>query len=184
MLVEQAAEHFPIVDADFELRERRARSQVDPLHHVVDDQSGFDVGDDGFGADGVEIALHELAVAPGLRVFAPPHFSVMVALERNRQFGQVLRRVPGQRNGQVEAQSDVPATVVFEFVELLVGFLAAFSEQNIEVFQRRRVNRAETVGAVNTDGRFDEAFAGQHDVRQKIAKTFERARRDHFVVDG
>ena len=127
------------------------------------------------GADRVEVALHELAVAAALRVLAAPHGGDVVALERRAQLADVLGGEAGQRHGEVEPQADVAAAVVLEAVELLVGFRAALAEQDFEVLQRRRVDRAEAVGAKDAPRGVDDLLARHHRLRQIVAEALERA---------
>jgi len=67
--------------------------------------------------------------------------------------------------------------VIGELVELLIGFGSAFSLQNFKVFQSGGVDGTKAVGAKDLGCRFDESFSWQHQVRQEVSKTFERARR-------
>ena len=62
-LFEQAVEHQAVVDANLEALE------AEGTHQVVDDQGHLDVGGVGGGADGVEVALPEFAVAAVRRAF-------------------------------------------------------------------------------------------------------------------
>ena len=134
------------------------------------------------GADGVEIALHELAVAAALGVLAAPDGGDVVALERRAQLVDVLRGEAGQRHRQVETQPDPAAAVVLELVELLVGLFAPFAGQDFQIFQGRRVDGAEAVGAIDPPGGVDEPLAGNHHLRQIIAETFERAGNDALWI--
>ena len=97
---QQAREHHAVVDADREVGE------TDRPEQIVDHQRGFDVGGDRAGADGVEIALHELAVAAALRVFAAPDRGDVVSLERHAQLVGVLRRRsgPAAPSGRIAAR--------------------------------------------------------------------------------
>ena len=141
----------------------------------ADNEDHFSVGSDVFGADRVEIALHEFAEAAALRVLAAPDCGDMIALERRAEFVDVLRGEASQRNGEVEAEADVAAAVVLKAVELLVGFRAAFAQEDFEVFQRRRIDRAEAVRAKYAAGRIDDLLARQHGLRQIVAEAFQRA---------
>ena len=60
----------------------------------------------------------------------------------------------------------------------LSDLLAALAEQDFGVFQGRRVDGGEAVGAIDPAGLFQQAFARNHQVRKIIAKAFERPRRD------
>ena len=87
----------------------------------------------------------------------------------------------GQRHGEIEPHRHRPAARVGEAIHLLFRFAAPLADQDFFVFQRRRVDRAETVGAINPPGRFDQPFARNHRLGQIIAKSLERARFDHGV---
>ena len=113
-------------------------------------------------ADRVEVALHELAVAAALRVLAAPHGGDVVPLERRAELADVLGGKAGQRHGEIEPQADVAAAVVLEAVELLVGLRAAFAEEDFEVLERRRVDRAEAVRAEHAPRGVDDPLARQH----------------------
>ena len=122
-------------------------AEAELAEEVVDDQDRLDVGGDGAGADGVEVALHELAVAAALRVLAPPDRGDVIAFQGHAQLADVLGGEAGQRHRQVEAQPDPAAAVVLKLVKLLVGLLAPFAGEDLQVFQGRRVDGHEAVGA-------------------------------------
>ncbi len=148
----------------------------------MDHQGGLDVRGGGAGADGIEVALHELAEAAGLRPLAPPDRGDVVALEGRAQLVDVLRGEAGQRHGEIEPQPDPALALVLELVDLLVGFFAAFAGENFQVFQRRRVDGAEAVGAIDPPRRFHEPLAGDHRFRQVVAEALEGAGGDKGVV--
>ena len=109
----------------------------------------------------------------------------VIALERRAQLADVLRREAGQRHRQIEPQPDPALAVVLELVELLVGLLAPLAGEDFQIFQRRRVDRAEAVGAIDAPRRVDQPLARNHRLGQIIAKALERARLDAFdVVHG
>ena len=96
----------------------------------------------------------------------------------------MLSGEPGQRHREVEPHAHVPAAVVLELVELLVGFRAPFAQQNLQVFQRRRIDRAEPVGAKHAPRRVDDPLARQHGFRQVIAEALQGARLDAIDAHG
>ena len=148
-------------------------------------QGRFDVGRDRMGADRVEIALHEFTIAATLRVLAPPDGGDVVALKRRAERADVLGGKAGQGDGQIEPQPYGPAAVILEFVELLVGLFAPFAGEDFQVFQRRRVDRAEAIRPINAPGRLDQPLARNHRFRQVIAEPFERAGLDQLgLVQG
>ena len=169
MPLQQPGEQHAVVQADGEI------ADADRPQQVVDHQGRLDVGGRRAGADGVEVALHELAEAAGLRPFAAPHGGDVIALEGRAQFVDVLRGKTGQRHGEIEPQPDPPPAMILELVDLLVGLLAALAGEDFQVLQGRRVDGAEAVGAIDPPGRFHEAFAGNHHLRQIIAEALQGA---------
>ena len=121
--------------------------------------------------------LDELAVAAALRVLATPDLADLVALEGQGQLAGVRGHEAGERHGQVEAQRHPPSAVVGEPVDLLVGLVAALAEQDLRVLERRRVDRAEAVGAVDGPRRVHR-LARQHDVGQVVAEALQHPRFD------
>ncbi len=106
---------------------KRVNADVD--ERVVHKLEYFEIGRYAVGADGVEIALHELPVAPPLSVFAPPNLRDVVALERKSELRCVLRDKTRKRNGQIKSQRDVTIPMVVEPIDLLVRFPSAFPEE-------------------------------------------------------
>ncbi len=166
---QQAGEHHAVVDVD------REPLEADGPQQVVDDEDRFGVGGDRAGADRIEIALHEFAVAAALRVLAAPHGGDVVALERRAQLADVLGGEAGQRHGEVEPQADIAAAVVLEPIELLIGFRAPLAEQHVEVLECRRIDRAEPVRAEHAPRDIDNLLARQHGLRQIVAEALQGA---------
>ena len=104
-LFEQAVEHQAIVDANLETLE------ADGAHQVVNDQRRLDVAGVGRGADGVEVALPEFAIAAMSGVLAAPDRAHVIALERRAELADVLGGEAGERHGQIEAQGHVAAAI-------------------------------------------------------------------------
>ena len=134
----------------------------------------------GRGADGVEVALPELAEAAGLRRLAAPDRAHVIALERRAELADVLGGEAGERHRQVEAQGHVAAAVVREAVELPLNLRlrAHLAEQDFRVFQGRRVDRREAVGAIDRARLFQQRFARNHQLRRIIAEALQRPRLD------
>jgi len=166
-LLQQTIQDEPIVDSDVETLES------DLLHQIVDDQQRLNVCGVGVRSNGVEVALHEFAVATFLSVLAAPDLADVIPLEGSAQFPGVLSRESGQRDRQVKPQGDVAVAVIGKAVKLLVRFVAAFAEQNLRVFQRGSVDRAESVAAVHSLSRFDQLLASDHGVGQVIPKSLQ-----------
>ena len=55
----------------------------------------------------------------------------------------------------------------------------ALAEQDLGVFQGRRVDRREAVGAIDPPGLLEQTFARDHQVGQIIAESSQGARLDH-----
>jgi hypothetical protein len=155
-----------VVHADRELLDAECHEQI------IDYQHHLDVGRDLRHADRIEIALHELAIPSGLRVLAAPHRGNVVPLERQPQLLRMLGDEPRQRHGEIEPQAHVAAAVILKAVELLVGFLAPFAGEDLEVLKRRRVDRPESIGAIDPPRRLDDPLPRHHRLGKIIAKTF------------
>ena len=108
-------------------------------------QHRLEIGHRAGGADGVEVALHELAVAAPLGILTPPDSRQVVPLEGCAEAGDVLGCKTGKRYGQVEPHTNIPSPVVGEPVELLVGFFTALASEDLEVLKRRGVDRGKAV---------------------------------------
>ena len=177
-LGQHAVEHQSVADVDGEPLEAEGGQQVG------DDQGHLDVGRVGRGADRVEVALEELAVATPLGVLAPPHRGQVVALERGADGSQVLGGEAGEGNGEVEAEGDVPAAVVGEAEQLLVGLLAALAHQHLGVLQRRGVDGDEAVAAVDGPGPLEQPLAGDGQRRGIVPEALQGAGLDEGCGHG
>ena len=173
---EHAAEHAAVVDPD------REPLHTDRRQEVVDHEHHLQIGHGARGADRVEVALHELAIPAPLGVLAPPDHGHVIPLERQAEFVDVLGGEPGEGHGQVEPHPHLAATVVGEPVELLVGLLAPLAGEDLEVFERRRVDRREAVGAVDAAGDVEHPLPGEGLGREMVAEAFERAGLDHHRI--
>jgi len=137
--LQQAVQHAAVVDAD------RKTVETDRAHQVVDHQHRLDVGRDAARADRVKVALHELAIAAALGVFAAPHRGDVVAFERRAQLADVLGHEASQRHRQIEPHADLAPTMILEPVQLAVRLVAALAGQHFQVLQRRRIDGTEAV---------------------------------------
>ena len=167
---EKTVEDQAVVDAHLEALETQGP------HQVVNDQGRLDVGGVGRRADGVEIALPELAVAALSRVLAAPHWPHVIALEGRIQILDVHGGETRKRDGEIEAQSHVAVAVVAETVNEAIRFLTAFSQENFRVFQGGGVNRGIAVGAINLAGLLQKMLARDHQLRQIVPKSFKSFR--------
>src|SRR5688572_19064925 len=98
----------------------RESFKADRPQEIVHDEHGLGVGRNTAGADRIEIALHELAVAAALRVLAPPYGGNVVALEWRAERADVLCGKAGQGHGEIESQTDIATAMVLETIQLLV----------------------------------------------------------------
>ena len=96
--------------------------------------------------------------------------------------GAVLRDKPRQWHRQIESHAHLPAAVVLEPVELLVGLVAPFTRENLQVFQGWRIDWGKAIAAIHAAGRVDEPLARNHRLGKVIAKALERARFDSFHI--
>jgi hypothetical protein len=94
----------------------------------------------------------------------------VVSFKRRSERRDVLRGEAGQRHCEVEPHADLPAAVVLEAVELLVGLHAAFAQQDFQVLEGGRIDRAEAVGAKCLPRGIDNLLARQHGFRQIVAE--------------
>ena len=100
--VEDAVEQFAVVDANDEIGSGNAKFP----QGTAQDRADFGVRRRRRGADGVEIALVELAEAARARfLLAAEHRAELVAAERRGQIG-VGGDDPGKRRREVVAQGD------------------------------------------------------------------------------
>ena len=67
----------------------------------------FDLGERARLPDDVDVALDELAVSTLLRSLRPPDRRDLDGAEHARQLGSVARVEASERNGEIEAQSEV-----------------------------------------------------------------------------
>ena len=146
----------------------------------MNDEQRLDVGGVGVGADGVEVALDELAIPTALGVLTAPDGSDVITLERRSNLSQVLRCKACERHGQVEPHRHVAVAAVLELEELLVGFLAPFAGQNLGILQGGSVDRAEAIAAEDAPRGLHQPLAHEHGFGQVIAEAFERARSDKW----
>ena len=173
---EQTGEDASIVDPNREPLESECTEQI------VNDERGLGVHRGANLADRVEVALHELSIAPPLGVLAAPNRADLIALERNAERSDVLGRETCERDRQIESHPDVAPATVGEAVHLLVRLCAALAEQDLGEFERRCVDRTEPVAPVDTLGGVDEPLARDHRGGQEVAEALEGPRLNEGVV--
>ena len=94
----------------------------------------------------------------------------------------VLGGEPREGHGEIEPHAHLPAAMVGEAVHLLVGLLASLAGEDLEVLERRRVDRGEAVGPVHPPGDVEDSLAGQGLRRQVITEALQGARFDHEAL--
>ena len=91
----------PVVDAD------RAAAEAERVERRDGRGEQLQLGELAGLADDVDVALHELAVAPLLRALRSPHRRDLDGAEHGRQRGSMRRVEPRERNREVVAQAEV-----------------------------------------------------------------------------
>ena len=106
-------------------------------------------------ADGVDVALIELAEAPARRPVGPPHRLHLIPLEILGQLRLVVGDDARQRHREVVAQRQVRFAAGLVLAALqdleneLVAFVAVLAQQRLEVLHRGRLDRLEAVALVD-----------------------------------
>ena len=155
----QRDQELAVVDLDLE-----------PLESELE-KSGVGNGDDlgirqgGAGADDIGVALVELAVAAPLGTLGAPDFVYLVALERPAEI-LVHREHPGQRHGQVVAQSDLALAAIKESIEEGIGLFAGLAGEGLGVLEGRRGEGLEAEPLEHVGGGSNDALGEAHPVRQ------------------
>ena len=135
-------------------------------HRFVHDRHHFEVRRCGVDPDHVEVDLNELPVPAPLGVLPSPDLGHVVALEGQVQLLGMGGHEAGEGHGEVEAQRHIPPAVIEKAVDLLVRLPAAFAEENLGVFEGRRVDRdeagpAEDPGQCGLDFLLEQLGAGK-----------------------
>ena len=165
----QGGEELAVVDLD------RRLGKPDRRQRLGHDGDRFGVGELARAADDVGVALPELAEAAPLRLLGPPDRGDVVALERQDDLVLVHRHHARQGHGQVVAHPDLAAAGVLEAVHQLL-VLAGLAGQDLQVLQRRRVERLEAVALEDLAEGADDALAQDHLRRQVVAESLEDLR--------
>ncbi len=138
-LLQQAVEDLAIVERDGK-RGHAGRGQG-----VVDHLCGLRVGHRALGADGVEVALHELAEPPLRGPFAAEDRADRVPLEGDAQLVDVPGNKSGEGDGQVEPEGELPRLTPLvghleDLAEDLVG-AGPLAGQDVHALDVRRLDR-------------------------------------------
>src|SRR5205085_6914937 len=103
----------------------------------------------------VHVALIELAEASARWPVGAPDGLNLVAFEKLRQLVAVLRDDARERHGQIVSQREVgfAGLLVFaaleDFEDELIALFAVFAKQRLDVLDRRRLQRLETLTLVH-----------------------------------
>ena len=138
-----------MVHADDEVAGTRA------AQHVADRGADLRLDNRRRRADGVDVALIELAKPPARRPIRPPHRLNLIALEEPRQLAAMFGDDARERHGQVVAKREIGfarrlvLAAAQHFENELVAFFAVLAGQRLDVLERRRLERLEPVSPVD-----------------------------------
>ena len=130
------------------------------------------------GADGVGIALGELAEPAGAGLLVAPHRPEGIAAERLGQGLPRLGREPGQRRGQVVAQRHPLVVVVLQREDALVRTVGVGQEfaQGIGIFERAGLQRLEAPALIDLGHPGHDAALGDQVAAAAIGEAARAAR--------
>ena len=100
-MLRHCLQNTTLIDADLEVPEAK------PSKRCCGRQNQLNFREIRRLADDVNVALHELAIAPLLRPVCSPDISHLQRLERHRQFILMVGEISYKRNGQVIAKASV-----------------------------------------------------------------------------
>ena len=126
-------------------------------------------------ADGVDVALVELAEPAARGAIGAPHRLDLVALEELRQRRAVLGHHARERHGQVVAQRQVGLArggvlaALEDLEDELIALVAVLAEQRLDVLDSRRLERLEAVALVDALDDVDDEGAAAEVGRQEVA---------------
>ena len=169
-----AVEHATVIQLDNEVAEAERRQ------HLADraEDVGFDHGRR--RADGVDVALVELAKPAARRTIRAPHRLNLIALEELRQLVLILRDDARQRHGQIVPKREIGLAarlVLAAFQNLedeLVALLAVLANQRLDVLEGRRLQRLEPVAFVDIADDSDHVLPASNVAGKEIARTARR----------
>src|SRR5262245_60892291 len=133
-------------------------------------------------ADRVDIALIKLAESSLRRPICPPHRLNLIPLEEPRQAVLMFGDDSRERNREVVTQREIGLTACLVLAASqnleneLVAFVAVLSEQGLDVFERRRFERLESVCLEHTSNDTRDVFPASNVLGKKIARSARRLR--------
>ena len=153
-----------------------AARDADLFQRVGQHGADLGVGGDGGGADGVGIALIELAEAARSRLFVAPDGAHRVAAVGAGQVVAELGGDAGERCGQVVAQGEPVLILVLPGEDALVRAVDIGQElaQGLDRLDRARLQRVEAVAFVDPRDGVEHGFAFGHIRAEIVAEALRR----------
>src|SRR5215475_2775977 len=158
--LQQAGQHAAVVEREAEAADPQ------PGQHVIHGADDLRVGQRRRGAEGVQVALGELAVPAPARPVRAPDRPDGVALVRNRQLAAVGGGHPRQRHGQVVTQGQVglagPLVLAAaqDLEDELVAVLAVLAHEDLGPLEGGGGERLEPVAGEHRPDERERALPG------------------------
>ena len=168
-LREESVRRTEVVYLDYEL----ARPQLELLHDVSHGGDHLGLHHERVRPCGIDIELGKLPIAPHLRIVTPEYRADVIAAEGQFHLLGILGDQPGKGNGKVEPQTSGFFFGSLQLEDQLVGLFAAGTYQGAKVLEHRGINGREAVALVYSPDPLDRFIAGDHGVRQQIAKALQ-----------
>ncbi len=151
----------------------------------MDDLGGLGVGQDALAADGVEVALHELAETSLGGPFAAEDGADGVALEGHAELIHMFSDEPRQGHGQVEPQGQLAggAALVRDLEDLPQDLIGAgpFAGQDFHALDVRGLDRHEAERGERLAERLEHPLARDHHRGGQVTQPAGDAGVDHDV---
>src|SRR5439155_21843529 len=138
--------------------------------------------------DRVDIALKELPETAFCQSIGAPDRLNLIAFEKLRELVLILRDDARQRNRQVISKRELRFAACFMFASLqnledqLVAFVAVLSRKRLDILERRRFNRFETVALVHVTDHTNHVLSATYVVGQKIPSASRRLCGRHHLL--
>ena len=166
---ENGGERAPVIEPDRELLERERR------HHIAHRREDLRLDDERGRADGVDVALIELAKASARGPVGAPYRLNLIALEEARQLVLILRDDARERDGEVvpEREIGLARSLVLSAAQNLENelapLLAVLPGERLDVLERGRLERLESVPLVHLADDVDDVLTASDLVGEKVA---------------
>ena len=170
---EHAVEHLAVVHLDHVLA-----FEAERFHGVGRHHADLGVRRRRRATHRVGVELHELAEAAGAGLLVAEHPAEAIAAIGFRQRVEILGDVTRERRGQVVAQREPLLVVVLEREHALVRAILVGQElaQRVGVFDRRRLDRLETIALVDVADGVGHAPRGRDFGGAAVGKTARQTR--------